>query len=188
MDEAFARNPDPRVASPPARSVLDAWNTPATFKEEAVEDAVETNPAPKVARLPARKVDDAWSGLPATMRPEEKVEEATEMKPPAPALKSPATDDDAAAENPPEASSVNTDEEAVFWTMRAEPVWPVNVFKVRFEAVVEVAAMVVTEFTSALEVPTARLSVKVVSATSVPASVQPAPVVMPAHWGFAEAP
>ena len=188
VEEAFARNPAPKVASPPARKVEDAWRgAPATMRPDAaVEDAWDTNPAFKVARLWARKA-------PEVVRVESTVEEAEEIYPPT-AVKRPvvrkvlATDDEAPAENPPEASSVNTDEEAVFWTMRAEPVCPVNVFKVRFEAVVEVAAMVATEFTSAEVVPTARLSVFVWRYTTVPASVHPAPVVIPAQTGFAEAP
>ena len=94
-------------------------------------------------------------------RPFEKVEDAVPMRPP-PARKRPATEEEAPAANPPEASSVKTDEDAAFCTRSAAPVWPVSVFKVRFEAVVEVAAIVATEFTSALVVPTAKLSVTVV--------------------------
>ena len=89
------------------------------------------------------------------------VEDAAEMNP-ALVRKSPATEEDAPAANPPEASSVNTDEDAVSCTMRADPVWAVKTFKVRFVAVVDVAAIVATEFTSGLEVPTPKLSVMVV--------------------------
>ena len=164
---------------PVTPSVLDAARAPETESVEAtVEEARERKPAPKVASPPARKVEDAWSGEPAMMSPEEKVLEATEMNPP-PARKRPATDEEAPAANPPEASSVKTDEEATFCTRSASPVWPVKTFKVRFEAVVEVAAIVATAFTSGLEVPTPRLSVMVVNATTVPKSVHAVPWSVP---------
>ncbi len=49
---------------------------------------------------------------------------------------------------------------------------------------VEVAAIVTTERTSGVVVPTARLSERVVSRTTVPSSVQPAPDPVDAHERF----
>ena len=96
--------------------------------------------------------------------------------------------EEADAMRPPKGFKEKTVLEAASWTRSADPVWPVKVRSARFVAVVEVAAMVATARTSAVVVPTARLSVTVVRCTKVPASVHPAPLVIEAHVGFAPAP
>ena len=128
--------------------VEDAVSPSETFKDDAtVEEAAETNPEFKEA--------SPWlRSAPPTVNEEAAVDEAVAM-------------------NPPEASRVKSVVEAASWTTRAEPVWEAKVFKVRFVAVVEVAAIVATLRTSALVVPMPRLSVTVVSLTSVPSSVNP---------------
>jgi hypothetical protein len=194
VEELFARKPLYRVARPVERSELDAASVP-TFKvfttveeapwarkpEESVArpeaDSVELSVvAPRTPRVDpsvvapeTRSVDEAWSGAFATVRPFDAVELAVAM-------------------NPPEAFKVKSVVEAASSTMSGLPVWPESTLRERrFEAVV-VAAMVCTDRTSGLEVPTPRLSVLVVRYTAVPASVQPAPEVMDAQTGFAPAP
>ena len=66
-------------------------------------------------------------------------------------------------------------EEAAFWTERAFWVVVPRSLRVKRLEVVEVAATVRTERTSAEVVPTATLSVSAVSLTKVPASVHPPP-------------
>ena len=168
----------------------EAWSgEPETRRPfEAVDDEVVMKPV-SVERASAWRVEYrrtapvAWKveeeeRVPETAREEATEEEAEEMMPPTAEVrpvvrKVEATDEDAPAANPPEASRVNTDEEATFCTRRASPVCAVRTLRVRLEAVVEVAAMVATALTSGEEVPTARLSVKVVSETTVPESVKP---------------
>ena len=98
------------------------------------------------------------------MRPEEKVELAVAISPPA-------------------AFRVKT-VEVPDWLMlvrvRASPVWFVKALRFRRLAVVEVAATVRTERTSAEVVPTARLSVRVCNRTRVPSSWNPERLRVPA--------
>ena len=154
------------VSAPPAVSpaltVEELWETNPVFKvarpwlrrappvvksPEAVDEACDTNPPFKVARLCARRAPDTV-----------KVEAAV---------------DDAVAMKPPEASRVKRVVEALSWMRSAEPLWLTRVRSTRFVEAVEVAAMVAMEVTFAEVVPTARLSVKVVRWTTVPASVKP---------------
>ena len=72
--------------------------------------------------------------------------------------------------------------------MRGAPVCPPNMRKVKMLEVVEVAATVRTELTSAVVVPIATLSVRVWRRTNVPSSCHPEMLEaeMPVHWRLPE--
>ena len=79
-------------------------------------------------------------------------------------------------------------EEEIFWTMSGDPVCPERILRVKRFDWVEVAPMVSIEETSAEDVPTAILSVKVWGRTRVPSSWNPETLdaEMPVHWRLPE--
>ena len=92
------------------------------------------------------------------------------------------------AKSPPCGVREKMVEEEIFWTMSGDPVCPESIFKVKRLDWVEVAPMVRIEETSAEDVPTATLSVKVWGRTNVPSSWKPETLdaEMPVHWRLPE--